>query len=816
MTTREGSDQMPHHAHDSQDSRALHDPQDVQDTTAHAADPALREALESRLTAHALGQLEEEERAAIELLLADPARHEARQMVAEVRAVAEALRAGRPADGTPRSADLRRAVVAAVAATAHEPTEPAPVITVADSPRQRQRHWNRWLAIAGTLSAAVLVMALVSTTGLQFGQPARQVAVREAGETASARAVVRDENGIAKQSTGEAAGAAAARPPTTPMGMPMPMATDATRHDLDQLQRQIQPAAPAEPAAPAPRRQLAPPGYRPPKADAAAKGERSESSARKAAGDAGSALGDIQAGQKANQAMRAPAAAAIQVGEQTRLLRAAPAPEFEQQPDRERYNHFAEHRFRAPADAPLSTFSIDVDTASYANVRRFLTAGRLPPADAVRIEELVNYFRYDYPQPAGDDPFAVAVEVAECPWRTGHRLVRVGLQGRTVDRRERPAGNLVFLVDVSGSMGAADKLPLVKQALAMLVEELTENDSVAIVTYAGNAGVRLPATSGDQKGRILEAIESLVPGGSTHGSAGITLAYEQAAEGFIEGGANRVILATDGDLNVGITNDADLVELIRRQAAGGTFLTVLGFGTGNLQDEKMEKLSANGNGIYAYIDSAREARKVLVEQLTGSTITIAKDVKIQVEFNPAQVASYRLLGYENRALAAEDFRDDRKDAGEIGAGHSVTAVYEIALVDEAAAATTGAEPLKYQPQPETSGSSSRPAIPRVDPDTSRELLTVKLRFKRPEGTESVLREVPVADRGGAFAAASADLRFAAAVAAFGMILRESPAKGQATLPLVASIAGAALGPDQGGYRAEFLDLVRKAQALRHE
>lgn len=476
----------------------------------------------------------------------------------------------------------------------------------------------------------------------------------------------------------------------------------------------------------------------------------------------------------------------------------------------ERYGRFADNPFIAVGEQPLSTFSIDVDTASYANVRRFLAAGRRPPRDAVRIEELVNYFRYDYPQPTGDRPFSVSLEAAACPWRVGHRIVRVGLAGRDVERDARPAGNLVFLVDVSGSMNQPNKLPLVKQALTMLVAELSENDHVAIVTYAGNAGLVLPSTSGDRKDEIRRAIDALQAGGSTHGSAGITLAYEQAAERFIEGGANRVILCTDGDLNVGVTSDEALVELIRKQARGGTFLTVLGFGDGNLQDEKLEKLADNGNGVYATIDGVREARKVLVEQLTGSTITIAKDVKIQVEFNPAQVARYRLLGYENRMLAAQDFRDDTKDAGEIGAGHTVTALYEVVLTGEeaAAAAGRGAEPLKYQPAP-----AQAAAEPVTDGPASRELLTVKLRWKKPEGDTSELLEVPLEGPGGAFDAASADLRFAAAVAAFGMILRGSEHKGTATLPLVADIAGSALGGDAGGYRAEFLDLVRRAQAV---
>ena len=475
----------------------------------------------------------------------------------------------------------------------------------------------------------------------------------------------------------------------------------------------------------------------------------------------------------------------------------------------ERYAHFMENSFLASVTQPLSTFSIDVDTASYAIVRRFLSSGKLPPSDAVRIEELVNYFPYDYPQPTGDAPFSVTMETAACPWRSGNLLLRVGLKGRQIDRRERPAGNLVFLIDVSGSMAENNKLPLVKQALGMLVEELTENDRVSIVTYAGDAGLKLPSTSGDQKQQILAAINGLSSGGSTHGSAGIELAYRQAAEHFITGGVNRVILATDGDLNVGVTSDTNLIELIQAKATGGTFLTVLGFGAGNLQDEKMEKLADNGNGLYAYIDGAREARKVLVEQLTGSTIAIAKDVKIQIEFNPAQIASYRLLGYENRLMAAAEFRDDRKDAGEIGAGHCVTALYEL-LPAAAAADAIQPEPLKYQAQISEAPATQRPSSQPVAA-ASGELLTLKLRFKRPDGNTSQLEEFPLAKRGGTFENASTDLRFASAVAAFGMLLRQSNHSGTATFAEVAKVASHALGPDVGGYRAEFLDLVRKAE-----
>jgi Ca-activated chloride channel family protein len=490
----------------------------------------------------------------------------------------------------------------------------------------------------------------------------------------------------------------------------------------------------------------------------------------------------------------------------------------------EEYESIVDNPFLSPLSDPLSTFSIDVDTASYANVRRFLNSGSLPPPAAVRIEELVNYFTYSYPQPTGREPFSVSMEAAECPWNAGHLLLRIGLKGKEVHRSERPPSNLTFLLDVSGSMADANKLPLVKATLMMLVAELTENDRVSIVTYAGEAGLRLPPTRGHEKDKIMAAIDSLAAGGSTHGSAGIQLAYEQAGQYFLKDGTNRVILATDGDLNVGVTSDDALVELIKEKAAGGTFLTVLGFGTGNLKDGKLEKLADNGNGVYAYIDSAREGRKVLVEQMSGSLVTIAKDVKIQIEFNPAQIASYRLLGYENRVLAAADFHNDKKDAGEIGAGHTVTALYELVPVGAkaAAAAPQVGEPLKYQATGDRGqgtdgvGNALRgvPESARLtDAAASGELLTLKLRYKEPDGVESRMVEFPLQDRGGSFHAASRDLQFAAAVAGFGMILRGSEHRGSASLAAVAEIAAGALADDAGGYRTEFLDLVRRAQAL---
>ncbi|NUQ62804.1 MAG: VWA domain-containing protein [Pirellulales bacterium] len=482
-------------------------------------------------------------------------------------------------------------------------------------------------------------------------------------------------------------------------------------------------------------------------------------------------------------------------GQRFRLERSAPGTE--------QYAPILENDFLPAAAQPLSTFAIDVDTASYANVRRFLTSGQLPPPDAVRIEEMVNYFRYDDPPPEGERPFSVHTEVTQCPWNVEHRLVRIGLKGREIERDRRGPSNLVFLLDVSGSMDEPDKLPLVKQAMTALVEQLTEDDRVAIVTYAGEAGLRLESTNAANKGKVLTAIESLSAGGSTHGSAGIQLAYQQATEHFIPKGTNRVILATDGDLNVGITDDDELVRLIERKAAGGVFLTVLGFGTGNLKDGKLERLADKGNGVYAYIDSLREGRRVLVDQLSGSLVTIAKDVKVQVEFNPSEVKAYRLIGYENRALAAQDFHNDCKDAGEIGAGHTVTALYEIVPAGNKGPDAAARESLRYQ----------RDRREPTEAAASGELLTVRLRYKEPDGEKSKLLESPLKDSGARFGSASDDFRFAASVAAFGMLLRDSRYFGEATLAAVEEYAAGSLGEDPGGDRAEFLDLVRRTRTL---
>ncbi len=466
----------------------------------------------------------------------------------------------------------------------------------------------------------------------------------------------------------------------------------------------------------------------------------------------------------------------------------------------EAYDHISDNPFLRAAQNPLSTFSIDVDTASYANVRRFLTSNTLPPKDAVRIEELVNYFAYEYPQPKGEDPFSVNVEVAPAPWNSAHQLARIGLKGREVPPAERTACNLVFLLDVSGSMNEPNKLPLVRESMKMLVERLRPDDRVAIVVYAGASGMVLPSTEVREKAKILKSIDQLRPGGSTNGAAGIQLAYDIAKANFIKGSANRVILCTDGDFNVGVTNQGELVRLIEEKAKIGVFLTVLGFGMGNYKDSMLEKLADKGNGAYGYIDTRREAQKLFVDQLSGTLVTIAKDVKIQIEFNPARVGAYRLIGYENRLLRAEDFNDDKKDAGEIGAGHTVTALYELVPAGHEQD-VPGVDALKYV---------NPPAKP-VETG-SAEWMTVKLRYKQPDGDVSKLIENPVTPN--PEAAPSKDFQFAASVAEFGMLLRESPHKGSSSWDAALELAENGMGADAQGYRHEFVELLRKAKALQ--
>ena len=467
----------------------------------------------------------------------------------------------------------------------------------------------------------------------------------------------------------------------------------------------------------------------------------------------------------------------------------------------EGYDVIAENPFLTTASAPRSTFSIDVDHASYSNVRRFLRQGERPPRDAVRLEELINYFPYDLPAPRGEDPVTITTEVSTAPWNPAHRLVRIGLKGRPIDVDSLPPNNLVFLIDVSGSMEDEDKLPLLKSAFRLLVNELRPQDRVALVVYAGNAGVVLPPTPGSQKDSILDAIERLEAGGSTAGGDGIRLAYDVAKQSFMPNGNNRVILATDGDFNVGVSSDAELVQLIEQRREQGTFLTVLGFGTGNVKDSKMEKLADKGNGNYAYVDNLMEARKVLVTEMGGTLLTIAKDVKLQIEFNPSRVGAYRLLGYENRLLRDEDFKDDTKDAGELGSGHAVTALYELI--------PPGSPDLANVPRPDSPRYTKTPS--RTNASASSELMYVKLRYKRPTGSRS--REITQVVADETTASPSTDFVFASAVAELGMVLRDSPHKGKSSLDSVIVRGERSKGADPFGYRAAFVSLAKMARDI---
>lgn len=476
------------------------------------------------------------------------------------------------------------------------------------------------------------------------------------------------------------------------------------------------------------------------------------------------------------------------------------------EPGGDRYEPVREQPFARVTQQPLSTFAVDVDTGSYSNIRRFIGDGQLPPANAVRVEEMINYFAYDDAPPSNGDPLGVTVEVASCPWTPEHRLARIHLRSRDSDLEQRPPANLVFLLDVSGSMKPDDRLPLIRKAMRLLVNELRDDDRVAIVTYAGRSGVALPSTAVAHRGSILGTIDDLHAGGSTNGASGIQLAYDVAEHNFISGGINRVLLATDGDFNVGMTSDHALLDLIAHKAQSKVYLTVLGVGRGNLNESMMERIADRGNGVYAYLDSFHEARRVLAEQASSTLETVAKDVKIQVEFNPATVAGYRLIGYENRMLADHDFNDDRKDAGDVGAGHSVTALYE--LVPAGRPVPWGVDSLRYQkptkePELETSQYGAN----------SGELCTVKLRYKKPDGVTSKSLETPVRDSDGDWRQASTDFRWTAAVATFGMTLRDSIGRGDGDLDLALELAGEARGLDESGHRAEFIALVRSAEKL---
>lgn len=466
----------------------------------------------------------------------------------------------------------------------------------------------------------------------------------------------------------------------------------------------------------------------------------------------------------------------------------------------EQYESSPENSWKSALSDPLSTFSSDVDTASYSNIRRFITNHELPPSDAVRIEEMINYFTYSYPEPSGDDPVSISTELTECPWNKANRIMKIGIKGKSIDLDKAPAGNIVFLIDVSGSMQDYNKLPLLKQSFKLLVNNLRPEDLVSIAVYAGAAGKVLDPTPGNEKKKIIDAIENLNAGGSTAGAQGIELAYELAERSFIKGGNNRVVLATDGDFNVGISDDGELVKLIESKREKGIFLTVLGYGMGNYKDAKMEKLADKGNGNFAYIDNLLEAKKVLVDQLAGTLFTIAKDVKIQVEFNPAAVSGYRLIGYENRMLAKEDFNNDRKDAGEMGAGHTVTALYEI--IPAGTDAPPVVDELKYQ---------KIEPVTELSPD---ETATVKIRYKKPASDKSsLIKKIVNSSSFKKLDGTSSDTRFAITVAAAGMLLKCSPEKGELNWDFVINSAKKAKGSDDSGYRAEFINMAERSELI---
>lgn len=471
----------------------------------------------------------------------------------------------------------------------------------------------------------------------------------------------------------------------------------------------------------------------------------------------------------------------------------------------ENYAHITENGFKKATDNPLSTFSIDVDAASYSNMRRFINGGNLPPKDAVRIEEMINYFDYNYEQPKGQDPVNIVTEIGTAPWNNEHRLVHIGLKAKNIPTEKLPSSNLVFLIDVSGSMESQNKLPLLISSLRLLTDNLRDQDKVAIVVYAGNSGLVLPSTSGDNKQAIKEALNKLSAGGSTAGGEGIKLAYKVATDNFIKGGNNRIILATDGDFNVGANSDADMQTLIEEKRKSGVFLTVLGFGMGNYKDSKMEVLANKGNGNYAYIDDINEARKVLINEFGGTLFTVAKDVKLQIEFNPTKVQAYRLIGYENRLLNNEDFNDDQKDAGEMGAGHTVTALYEIIPVGVESKFVKSVDALKYQKAAKNTSSSS---------SNTNELLTVKMRYKQPDGDKSKLIEQAIVDKyQDKLIKTSDNFRFSASVAMFGMLLRQSEFVQNSSFEQAITLAEGAKGTDKEGYRAEYVKIAKSAQLL---
>jgi Ca-activated chloride channel family protein len=779
-------------------------------------------------TAYALGELESAERAVMEAALnQNPS---AQALVAELKAAGGMLRSALAAEPAPRLKAEQLALLESAVAGASPELRVVQLPVAAISKRSRRR----WAAVLGAVAVSALILVLV----LPALEPARETAKRLAFGTHLSRTTTAQKvsTTVSKPLETSAADLAAPADRYTSLSSAGAANTTAvandTRDEIQSLdlssslttvteQNQNQQAASARP------KQSTTASVdvlygRQSSTVAPAHVEYADGASRLIYQPIDAIQYKQRGAEVQTEIARLPMGRRTILGEgverSVRRLKELSKEELEAAPTAgEAYELPQENAFESVAGNPLSTFSIDVDTASYANVRRFLMQnGQLPPPAAVRIEEMINYFRYDYPQPEGDVPFSLTTEVATCPWNTDHRLARIGLKGKEIAREKRPVSNLVFLLDVSGSMQDANKLPLVRESMKLLVRELSENDRVAIVVYAGASGLVLNSTTGDQKDAIRAAIERLQAGGSTNGAGGLQQAYDVAMQHFVRGGVNRVILATDGDFNVGITDRDALVRLIEDKAKSGVSLTTLGFGMGNLKDATLEQIADKGNGNYAYVDTLGEARKVLVEEMSGTLITIAKDVKVQIEFNPAEVASYRLIGYENRVLAAEDFNNDQKDAGEIGAGHTVTALYELTPLGKADVAANsghpaappdaGVDPLRYQ-------KSAAAKVELTDAAGSGELFTLKLRYKQPDGDTSKLIEHPVKDSGKAYRDASGDFKFASAVAAFGMALRHSQYRGTLTLDGIKELAVEGQSFDPGAYRSEMVTLIERAQAL---
>lgn len=783
-----------------------------------------------RVTAYALGELDEPQRSAFERELADdPRLHEA---VAEATRITRAVSVSLGREPAPILSDARRAELFSHFSGEDPMSVPAPTKRAG----RRGRSYAR-LAIAASLCLVIggaVALAIRVNTANQLAErdaPDMQLAADAAvsrGRTQSSDSMKRQFQSSADEAS--EASETSVSGPASPQDFAGDGAAPASGLDL---------AATPPPATEALAQQVGQRGYR-----ASASGARSphsyggaklySDSLRGVDGetenasteDVSGGYGELAAGSGYGGASPYEYNSRSEVADGLRFrhseVRVVPRiqsliPGERQPPDEGRgpgragdqFEPITDNPFLRVVDNPLSTFSIDVDTASYSKVRQYLIDyNQLPRPDAVRIEEMINYFDYRYDPPAEDaeHPFAASIAIASCPWNPEHRLARIGIKGRTMENEERPSSNLVFLLDVSGSMDQPNKLPLVKRGMQMLLEQLGENDRVAIVVYAGAAGMVLDSTTADRQQEIYDALERLHGGGSTNGGEGIRLAYATARDHFVTGGTNRVILCTDGDFNVGTTGTDQLVRMVEKEAQGGIFLTVLGFGMGNHNDAMLEQISGRGNGNYAFIDTENEARKVLVQQTASTLVTIAKDVKIQVEFNPNQVAGYRLIGYETRLLAKEDFNDDTKDAGEIGAGHTVTALYELVPAGEPVEpAAPEVDSLKYQ----------TPATTTEAADND-EMLTLKLRYKQPDGDKSTLVEFPAKDSGQSLDAADRDFRFAAAVAGFGMLLRNSPYKGNWTYSAVEEVARDAQSEDPHGLRSEFVRMVRKAAEIAGE